>query len=93
MQIAIFVGHRPRPPSSSAVSLFPPRFLFPSIFFSRGSVAAGTQVTRNEKQPSPMVRRLPLALLSALWVANGLWNSIGATLSRRWMARACSDGL
>jgi hypothetical protein len=90
MQIAIFVGHRPRPPSSSGAPLFSLFFLSSFPFFSRSGIAVGTKTTRNELQP---LRELLLALMPGAVVGSGILNSIGAALPRRWIARACRDGL
>lgn len=95
MQIAIFVGHRPRPPSSSSAPLFPFPFFFLSSFpfFSRSGIAVGTKTTRNELQPTRQMRGLLLAPMPGAVVGSGILNSIGAALPRRWIARACRDGL
>lgn len=93
MQIAIFVGHRPRPPSSSGVPLFIFFFLSFFPFFSRSGIAVGAKTTRNELQPTRQMRGLLLALKSGAVVGRGILNSIGAALPRRWIARACRDGL
>ena len=90
MQIAIFVGHRPRPPSSSGTPLFSFFSLSSFPFFSRSGIAAGAKTTRNELQP---LRELLLALMPGAVVGSGILNSIGAALPRRWIARACRDGL
>lgn len=93
MQIAIFVGHRPRPPSDSGAPLFPSFFFSFPIFFSRSGITAGAQTTRNEPQPMPISRRMPFAPMLAASVAGGILNSIGAALSYCWIARASRDGL
>jgi hypothetical protein len=89
MQIAIFVGHRPRPPSSPGASFSLSSF----SFFSRGDIAAGAKTTRSVLQSSPPATGLPLASVSGARVACGIKNSIGAASSRRWIVRACLGGL
>jgi hypothetical protein len=95
MQIAIFVGHRPRPPSSSGAPLFPFSFFFLSSFpfFSRSGIAVGAKTTRNEMQSTRQTRGLLLAPMPGAAVGSGILNSIGAVLPRRWIVRACRDGL
>lgn len=92
MQIAKFVGHRPRPPSSSGVLLFPFSFLSHFPFFSRNGIVAGTQVTRIKLQPMRQVRRL-FAPMQGAGAGGFFWNSIGVVLPRRWIVRASRDGL
>lgn len=93
MQIAIFVGPRPRPPSYDGKPLFPslPLSFFPIL--SSGGIAAGAKITRNQLQPTCQVRGLLLAYASVAAVGVSIWNSIGAALPRRWVVRACRDGL
>ncbi len=93
MQIAIFVGHRPRPPSSPGASFSPFFSLSSFSFFSRGDIAAGADTTRSVLQSSPPATGLPLASVSGAMVACGIKNSIGAASSRRWIVRACLGGL
>lgn len=93
MQIAIFVGHRPRPPSDSGAPLFPSFFFSSPLFFSRSGITAGVQATRNEPQSMRIMRRMPLSPMLAVSVASGIWNSIGAALPPCWIARASRDGL
>ena len=93
MQIAILVGHRPRPPSSSRAPLFL-SFFSPFPIFSRSGIAVGAKTNRNEMQASRQMRGLLLAPMSGVAaVGSGILNSIGAVLSRRWIVRACRDGL
>ncbi len=94
MQIAIYVGHRPRPPSSSGVPLSSFFSLSSFSFFSRSGIAVGAKTTRNEMQASRQMRGLLLASMPGVAaVGSGILNSIGAALPRRWIVRACRDGL
>lgn len=94
MQIAIFAGHRPRPPSRSGAPLFPSFFLSLSPFFSRSGIAAGAKTTtRSVLQSSPPATGLPLAPVFSAMVACGIKDSIGAASPRRWIVRACLGGL
>lgn len=93
MQIAIFVGHRPRPPSSSGDPLFSSFFFSFFPIFSRSGVAAGAKTTRNELQPTRQSHGLLLAFAPSAAVEIGFWNSISAALPRRWIVRANRDGL
>lgn len=93
MQIAKFVGHRPRPPSSSGAPIFPSFFLSIPPIFSRSGAAAGAKTTRTELQPMRHARGLLLARMPGAAGVNGIWNSIGAALPHRWVVRAGRDGL
>ena len=89
MQIAKYVGHRPRPPSSGGVPLFPSFFLSLLHFFSRGGVAAGSQIPRAGSQAmSRAAMRFPDTAKRG-----GFSNSFGAAMPNRWMVRANRGGL
>ena len=92
MQIAKFVGHRPRPPSSSGVPLSLSFPLSPFLFFGRSGIAAGTRLPRTKLQSKRLERRLPAPIAGAE-AGGGVWNSVGAALPRRWIVRACTGGL
>jgi len=92
MQIAKFVGHRPRPPSSSGVPLFLSFPLSSFLFFGRSGIAAGTRLPGTNLQSKRPERRLPAPIAGAE-ARGGVWNSVGAALSRRWIVRACTGGL
>ena len=92
MQIAILVGHRPRPPSSSRAPLFP-SFFFPSPIFSRSGIAVGAQIPRVEKQPVRGMRCGRPASMPGAAAGEGIWNSIGAALPCRWIVRSFRAGL
>lgn len=93
MQIAILVGHRPRPPSSSGAPLFPSFFFSFFPIFSRSGVVAGAQTTRIEQRLAQQVRGVACMRAMCAEVGNGYWNSISAVLPRRWIVRANRDGL
>ena len=92
MQIAISVGHRPRPPSSSGTLLFPSPLHSSFSFPLRRSVAAANQATRTKLQPRRHVRRLAVRMAGAE-AGNGFLDSIGAVLLRRWIVRVIRGGL
>ena len=92
MQIAILVGHRPRPPSSSSAPLFL-SFFFPFPIFSRSGIAAGAQAPKVEKQPVRGMRRGRPASMPGAAAGEGIWNSIGAALPCRWIVRSFRAGL
>jgi hypothetical protein len=82
MQIAKFVGHRPRPPSSSGVPLSLSFPLFPFLFIGRSGIAAGTRLPRTTKLQSKRLEcRLPAPIAGAE-AGSGVWNSnsVGAAL-------------
>lgn len=92
MQIAIYVGHRPRPPSSSGTPLFSFFSLSSFPFFSRSGIAVGTQITRIKSQATRQ-ERCAASHLPDTGMGSGFLNSIGAALLHRWIVRASRDGL
>lgn len=92
MQIAIFVGHRPRPPASSGAPLFPFSF-FSLLLFPSFAAAALLSAPKPEKQPARQMCGLLRTPTPGAVVGSGILNSIGAALPHRWIAHACRDGL